>query len=1115
MDRESRVGAPSELPTGTVTFLLTDVEGSTRLWQERHDDMAAAIARHYEIADETITGHRGARPVEQGEGDSLVAVFTRATDAVSCTLALQLAFASEPWPGGLELLVRMALHTGEALLRDEGNYAGEAISRCARLRSLAHGGQTLLSRAAHEIVVDHLPEGATLLDLGSHRLRDLARPERVYQLCHAGLKGEFPPLRSLDAVLNNLPLQVTTFIGREEQMAGIKNHLAETRMLTLTGAGGCGKTRLSLEVAAGLVAEHPDGVWWVDLAAISDPELVPNAVAGSLGIREVPGQPVTETLVRQLHPRHALVILDNCEHLVDACAALADALLRSCPTVTLIATSREPLGLNGEVALRVPSLELPPRAIAPGSFGQYEAVRLFIDRALKARPNFRATHDNAPAIAEICHRLDGIPLAIELAAARSRMLTPEQITAALGDVFRLLTGGARTALPRQRTLEASVDWSYNLLSEDERRLLARLSTFAGSFSLDAAEAVCTDEIVPTAGVLDLLTGLVDKSLVQVDEQNGGPARYRLLETIRYYARQKLVAAGDTEAVRERHLDFFLSLAEAAEVEIEAGHPGWWIDQLETEIDNIRAALEHSTTERTAAKVSRLAAALFLYWEIRRVREGRRYLETAVAREGLEPVVRAKVLSPAAEISLADGDPVAALALADEAYGIAAEIENTGIMARARSIGGWSAVFVAPDRALPYLEEAERLAREANVSWALENTVCALGYLHVSLGDPETAMVYLNEAIGRAESAGTQFIHVALSVSAMATTLLGNLSDALARAERALEASQALQDTLWISIAEDLKGWILTLTGRYEDAEAALAGGLHVATETSNAFGLAYGFMYLGTLEHGTGRHAEAVEHLTEAAGIQAELNQAWERAWCLSVLAAAETALGRRSDARAHLDDAMETGRRSGNPIAAAFTALTIARLDREEGNLESAEAQMHESLELVVPAGCRWLAVEAIEGLAGVAAARGDARGAARLFGAAEAGRGATGSVRFPLYRDAYAADVDGVRDGLGADFDAAWKEGSALSLDEAVAYARRGRGPRRRPRSGWASLSPAELDVVRLVAQGLTNVEIGKRLFISPRTAQTHLTRIFGKLGVSSRAALASEATRQDARA
>jgi class 3 adenylate cyclase len=483
-----------ELPTGTVTFLFTDIEGSTRLWEQHPGAMEAALTRHDALAATVIQQHDGSLVKHRGEGDSLFAVFPRATDAVAAAVALQQALRAEPWPDEIPLRVRMALHTGDAAVRD-GDYFGAAVNRCARLRAVAHGGQLLLSSATQELVRDSLPEEVGFRDLGEHRLRDLARPERVYQLLHPDLPADFPLLTSLNTLPNNLPQQVTSFVGREKEMAEVRRLLTTTRLLTLTGSGGTGKTRLTLQVAADLLEGDGDGVWLVELAPLADPALVPQAVATALGIREEPGKPLDQTLVEYLRPKRLLLLLDNCEHLLSACAGLAGQILRGCPNVQIMATSREGLNIPGETTYRLPSLSLPdPRQLPSTVEGltQYEAVKLFIDRATAAVPSFTVTNQNAPAVAQLCVRLDGIPLAIELAAARVKAMSVEQINGRIADMFRLLTGGSRTALPRQQTLRAAIDWSYDLLSEKEKILLRRLSVFAGGWTLEAVEQVCAD-----------------------------------------------------------------------------------------------------------------------------------------------------------------------------------------------------------------------------------------------------------------------------------------------------------------------------------------------------------------------------------------------------------------------------------------------------------------------------------------------------------------------------------------------------------------------------------------------------------------------------------------------
>lgn len=488
------MSASSAMPTGTVTFLFTDIEGSTSHWDKHEEAMRPALRRHDALLHEAIATHNGFN--FKTIGDAFCAVFATATDALEAALQAQRALTAQSWEGlgSNGICVRMALHTGAAEMRDN-DYFGPPLNRVARLLSTGYGGQILLSQATHELVRDLLPAGVGMRDMGLHRLKDLGRAEQVYQLTTLDLLSDFPKLKSVDFWPNNLPQQTTSFIGREKELLAIKELLAKTRLLTLTGAGGAGKTRLALQVAADLLEGEENGVFLAEFASLSDPALVGQTVAQALDVREEANRPITQTLTEFLKPKKLLLLFDNCEHVLNEAARLADALLRACPGIRVLASSREGLNITGETTYRVPSLSLPdpkkPQTVE--SLNQYEAVRLFIERARAAQPNFVVTNQNAPAVAQLCHRLDGIPFAIELAAARVRAMSVEQISNRLDDRFRLLTGGSRTALPRQQTLRAMIDWSYDLLSDDEKTLLRRLSVFAGGWTLEAAEAVCADE----------------------------------------------------------------------------------------------------------------------------------------------------------------------------------------------------------------------------------------------------------------------------------------------------------------------------------------------------------------------------------------------------------------------------------------------------------------------------------------------------------------------------------------------------------------------------------------------------------------------------------------------
>src|SRR5258706_6130398 len=512
----------------------------------------------------------------------------------------------------------MGIHTGTVQVNDN-QYSGYAtLASTQRIMSAGHGGQILLSGATRELVRDVLPTDSELFDLGEKRLKDLLRPEHLYQLNIAGLPTTFPPLKTLDLFPNNLPVQLTSFVGRENEIAELKQELESHRLVTLTGSGGTGKTRLSLQVAAELLDKFDYGVWLIELAPLADPDLIPQTILTTIGISEQPNKTPLEILKEYLHEKKVLIVLDNCEHLVTASAKVANALLNAAPNLKILASSREALGVKGELSYPVPSLSLPDLKHLPTieQLSQYEAVRLFIDRAILVAPHFVVDKDNATFIAQICHRLDGIPLAIELAAARIKMLSVEQISKRLDDRFRLLTGGARTALPRQQTLRALIDWSYDILSDNECLLLQRLSVFASGWTMEAAEEVCSGDGIETYDVLDLLTQLVNKSLVVVVEHSqSGETRYRILETIRQYAREKLLEAGGSEGIRQQHLAYFVKLAEQAEPELCRSNQVFWIKKLDDELDNIRMAMEWSMANDVRAGL-RLVVSLYLFWDVR-------------------------------------------------------------------------------------------------------------------------------------------------------------------------------------------------------------------------------------------------------------------------------------------------------------------------------------------------------------------------------------------------------------------------------------------------------------------------------------------------------------------
>ncbi len=609
-----------EAPTGTVTFLFTDIVGSTRLWEKFPAQMGAALARHDALIRAAVETHGG--HVFKTVGDATHAAFQAPRDSLEAAIDAQQALASEDWNDIGSLVVRMGIHVGTAELRD-GDYFGGTLNRASRIESAAHGGQILLSRIAVELLEDEPLDAISFKSLGSHRLRNLDRPEHLYQAVVPNLPESFPPPRSMEALPNNLPVQTTSFVGREKQLDDVKRLLKNTRLLTLMGTGGTGKTRLALETGAQLINSFRDGVWLAELALIAEPERVVEAAAAAVGAREEPDRPLRETLINFLRGKNLLLLLDNCEHLLSAVASLAAELLRFCPRLKILATSRHSLGIGGEAVFFVPPLDVLEVQVddfrGPDfaqRLSQYEAVKLFIARAVAVRPDFVITSANAPAVAEICSRLDGIPLAIELAAARVKLLNVDQIAERLDDLFRLLRGGRRDGLPHQQTLQALIDWSYDLLSEQERVAFRRMGVFGGGRTIEAVEKVCSGDGIEEFEVLDLLEQLVDKSLITVEHDPAGNSRYTMIESVWQYSREKLEASGEAPAVRDRHLNYFVAFAEEAEPHLEGPDQKAWLDRCQSDLFNVRFAAEWAIKSQKTEKGLRLFSALYRVIEVR-------------------------------------------------------------------------------------------------------------------------------------------------------------------------------------------------------------------------------------------------------------------------------------------------------------------------------------------------------------------------------------------------------------------------------------------------------------------------------------------------------------------
>jgi predicted ATPase/class 3 adenylate cyclase len=824
----------TDLPTGTVTFLFTDIEGSTGLLQALGDRYGAVLDEHAAILRRALADHGGVEV--STHGDAFFVVFTSPPAAVRAAVAAQRALAAHDWSPAPPVRVRMGVHTGEGTLGGD-DYVGIDVHRAARIADAAHGGQVIVSDATRGLVRHVLPDGVSLRDLGVHRLRGIADPEPLHELAVEGLRSDFPPPRTLDARPNNLPPQLTSFVGREEEIAEVERLLGHTRLLTLTGPGGSGKSRLALAVAADLLTQFRDGSYFVDLSPVTDPALVPAAVANALGVPEAAGRPALDGVKEHLRDRELLQVVDNFEQVAEAGPVLEELLLAA-PRLRTMVTSRVVLALRGEQEYAVPPLHVPDPGRLPRDLSALEgveAVRLFRERARAANPRFSLTEQNAPVVADICARLDGLPLAIELAATRTKVLTPEQILSRLKRRLSILTSSSRTLPGRQRTLRAAIAWSYDLLDPVEQRLFGRLSVFTGGWAFEAAEAVCDPEELGL-DALDGLTSLVDKSLIRRSEPPGRPSRFSMLETIREFAQEQLEASGDLEPVRERHADHYLRLAEEAEPHLTGADQGEWLDRCDTEHANIRAALRWAIDRGQAGRAQAAAGALWRFWQQRgHLAEGRRWLEEVLA-------------MPAGQARTA---------------------ERAKALVAAGGIAWWS------DRAAsraPYAEalEIEReLGDPARLAEALYNQAFVVAAEH----DLEAAARLLEECLELFRRLGDERgVARVLAMQVVPDAMAGAWDRVMARLEEVAAIWRRLGDRLQLAFDLIWLAFAHGRAGRPDDARAIALEALELFREADNPTGVALAFLDLAFLLTWEGRHADAIrmggvaEALRQGAG---------------------------------------------------------------------------------------------------------------------------------------------------------------------------------------------------------------------------------------------------------
>jgi len=983
---------------GTVTFLFTDIEGSTRLLQELGDQYADLLLEQRRILRDTFKEWNG-REIDTA-GDSFFVAFDRARDAVAAAVTAQRNLAQHPWPEGKAVRVRMGLHTGEPSVTG-GSYVGLDVHRAARICAAGHGGQILVSQTTSGLVQHSLPEGVSLRDLGRHQLKDLPQPEHLYQVIIPNLASNFPPLRTLPSRTSTLPAPPNELIGREGELDALKQLLLReaVRVITLTGPGGTGKSRLALALAAGLAADFADGVYFVGLGSLGDPGLLASSIAMALGLRENPDRPVVESLMDSLQGKHVLLVLDNFEQIVAAAPVLA-ALLTACARLKVLVTSRAVLHLSGEQEHPVPPLRLPgPGPLpGPGALQRYPAIALFVQRARAVRPGFQLTGDNAAAVTRICAQLDGLPLAIELAAARIKLLSPQAMLERLSSRLDFLKGGARDAPARHQTLRQAIAWSYELLTEDEKAFFRRLSVFTGGCSLEAAERVCSVGDLD-ADALDAVAALVDRSLLRQDAGPGEEPRFVMLETIREYGLECLRASGDWDATRRTHATFFLELVEQAEAELTGPRQPLWLDRLEADHNNLRAALSWMEEQREIELGLRLGAALWRFWVTRgHMLEGRQRLQRLLALPGgaARTSARARVLHGLGTVIYEISDYAQARPLLEESLSIWREVGDRRGMAAALSSLGWLAVEVGDFGAARSLsQEALLLNRELGEKRGVAVALFNLGQVALQQSDYPAALSLLQESLALRREIGDRrgCAYVQVSLGWMEQQR-GNHGQAAAILGEALAVFRELIDKQLISWALAHQGVVAYDLAEYDRAHVHLEESLALGREVGNKVIMAFALSYLADVLRSQGKVALALPLLDEGISLWREIG--------------------------------------SGHGLPPALRSRGDTALKQRE--FDRASALYRESLTMWSKMGGRRGIAECLEGTAGLALAQGELERSVRLYAAASAIRQAIGAPRPPRSRAEYEQDLVRLRLDLGEErFATAWAEGQAMSVDQA----------------------------------------------------------------------------------
>lgn len=866
-------------PKGTVTFLFTDIEGSTKLARKFPDSWPMIQARHHALLQAAITPHQG--HVFQTIGDELDAAFETALDALAAALAAQRALSTEDWGGKGPICVRMGLHTGPATPRGDAYEGYLTLAHTKRLMSIASGGQILVSESAEALLRDSLMKGVSLRDLGEHRLKDFERGEHIFQVVAQDLPDEFPKLKSLNMPPNNLPAQLTSFIGRSKEKDEVRQLLSKERLLTLTGPSGSGKTRLALQVAAESFEHFRDGVFLVALAPITEPGLVASTIAQSLGIIESSGRSILDSLKDHLKKKSLLLLLDNFEQVVSAAPLVAE-LLVACSELKILITSREVLRISGEneypvLPLALPNLkQLPPLE----SLSQVAAVELFIQRARAIKPDFRITKDTAPAVAEICYRLDGLPLGIELAAARIKALPPHAMLRRMEHRLEFLTGGGRDLPARQQTLRNAIAWSYDLLDENEQKLFRRLSVFAGGCTVKAVEAVAEDD--PSGSpVLNRLESLLDKSLLQEGKGANSEPRFMMLETLREFGLEQLEASGEQAALQRRHADYFLSIAEQTEARLKSAGQVEWINRMEQEHDNLRAALGWSktgagTAAGTAEICYRLAGALGLFWEARGYyTEGRELLAAILLTEPAQgrTAGRARLLARSAELAYRQSDFSATMSFAEESLAIYRQVgDRQEIASMLIKLGNAATEMGAYASASRYLEEALQTWRKLEDKHGIARALISSGWVALRTGKYDLAKTRLVEALALSRDLGDTR-NIAFELSGLGEVALRQQDYVRATqlVEESLELRRQLGNQWGVGVSLGILGWIAMREEKWDRATAQLGESLEVRREIGDQSGSAWCLERLAAVAMAQGQAEKAARLFGAGSALRASI----------------------------------------------------------------------------------------------------------------------------------------------------------------------------------------------------------------------------------------------------